>query len=245
MEVSGMKWTGQIVQLLIVAIVVGAIVFFFMRGGGGSKTFVTVEQITKIAELATINYHMSVTHFHKKPPVGLEWLPAKLFVTVTGDIKGSVNMKAAKITLPNEGEEKIVKIVFPKDAVIISNPQIGPKDVTFLTCSNPNPIHPLGDKDYTAAQKEAISAMIKAANDDGIKLKTAREAKEVLVNFLAALGHRAEVSFEDKALNAALGTESQVADNTGANPGPVAVAFPGLEGSVLASVPRQYCAGDA
>jgi len=69
---AGMKWTGQIVQLLIVAIVVGAIVFFFMRGGGGSKTFVTVEQITKIAELATINYHMSVTHFHKKPPRWVE-----------------------------------------------------------------------------------------------------------------------------------------------------------------------------
>jgi len=36
-----------------------------------------------------------------------------------------------------------------------------------------------------------------------------------------------------------------VADNTGANPGPVAVAFPGLEDSALTSVPRQYCAGDA
>lgn len=88
----------------MVAIVVGGIVFFFTRGGGdGGKSFVTVEQITKIAELATINYRLSVTHFHKKPPVGLEWLPAKLFVTVRGDIKGSVNMKAAKITLPKPG----------------------------------------------------------------------------------------------------------------------------------------------
>ena len=201
-----MKWTGQVLQLLIVAVVVGAIVFFFTRGGSDSKTFVTVEQITKIAELATINYHMSVTHYHKKNPVGLEWLPAKLFITVTGDIKGSVNMKMARITLPKDGEENIVKIVFPKDSIIISKPQIGPEDVTFLTCSDPNPFHPLGDKDYTAAEKDAISAMIKEAIDDGIKPKTAREAKEVLVNFLAALGHKVEVTFEEKALNAALET---------------------------------------
>lgn len=220
-----MKWTGQVVQLLIVAIVVGAAVFFLMRGGGGSKTFVTVEQITKIAELATVNYHMSVTHYHEKPPVGLEWLPAKLFVTVKGDIKGSVNMKMAKITLPKEGEEKIVKIVFPKDSVIISNPQIGPQDVSFLTCSDPNPFHPLKDRDYTAAQKEAISAMIKTANDDGITLKTAREAKEVLANFLAALGYKTDVTFEDKELNAALGTKSQTAGKAGVMPG-TAAALP-------------------
>jgi hypothetical protein len=240
-----MKWTGQIVQLLVVAIVVGAIVFFFTRGGGGSQTFVTVEQITKIAELATINYRMSVTHYHEKPPVGLEWLPAKLFVTVKGDIKGSVNMKAAKITLPKEGEEKIVRIVFPKDSVIISNPQIGPQDVTFLTCSDPNPFHPLKDKDFTAAQKEAIRAMIKSANDDGIKLKTAREAKEVLVNFLAALGHKVEVTFEEKELNAALGTKSQVAGITGVAPGTVAAMIPGIEISDLADAPRQFCANGA
>lgn len=222
-----MKGTGQIVQLLVVAIVVGAVVYFFARGGGeGSKTFVTVEQISKIAELATINYHMSVTHYHEKPPVGLEWLPAKLFVTVKGDIKGSVNMKLAKITMPKKGEEKIVKIFFPKGSVIISNPQIGPKDVSFLTCSNPNPFHPLKDKDYTAAQKEAISAMIKAAEDDGIKLKTAREAKEVLVNFLAALGEKADVTFEEKDLNAALGTNSQMAETKGVVPDTVVAAIP-------------------
>jgi hypothetical protein len=240
-----MKWTGQIVQLLVVAIVVGAIVFFFMRGGGGSQTFVTVEQITKIAELATINYHMSVTHYHEKPPVGLEWLPAKLFVTVKGDIKGSINMKMAKITLPKKGEEKIVKILFPRDSVIISNPQIGPQDVSFLTCSNPNPFHPLKDKDYTAAQKEAISAMIKTANDDGIRLKTAREAREVLVNFLAALGHKVEVSFEEKELNAALGTTSPVADISGAIRGSIATALPGMDGSKLARTTRQFCGNGA
>lgn len=222
-----MKWTGQIALLLVVAIVVGAVVYFFARGGGeGSKTFVTVEQITKIAELATVNYHMSVTRYHEKPPVGLEWLPAKLFVTVKGDIKGSVNMNAAKITLPKEGEEKIVKIFFPKDSVIISNPQIGPQDVTFVTCSNPNPFHPLKDKDYTTAQNEAISDMIKAANDDGIKLKTAREAKEFLANFLAAVGHKVDVSFEEKELNATLGTKSQVAGITGVVPGAVAAMIP-------------------
>ena len=241
-----MKWTGQIVQLLVVAIVVGAVVFFFARGGrDGSKTFVTVEQITKIAELATINYHMSVTHYYEKQPVGLEWLPAKLFVTVTGDIKGSVNMQAAKITVPKEGEEKVVKIFFPKDSVIISNPQIGPKDVTFLTCSNPNPFHPLGDKDYTAAQEKAISDMIKAANDDGITLKTAREAKEVLVNFLAALGYKADVSFEDQALNAALGSKSQVAGKTRVMTGAVAATIPGMDVSALAKVPREFFAGSA
>lgn len=38
-----MKWTGQVVQLLVVAIVVGVAVFLFARAGGGSTSIVTVE----------------------------------------------------------------------------------------------------------------------------------------------------------------------------------------------------------
>jgi hypothetical protein len=87
--------------------------------------------------------------------------------------------------------------------------------------------------------------MIKAANDDGIKLKTAREAKEVLVNFLAALGHKVEVSFEEKALNAALGTESRLAGITDVMPGAIAATFPGIEVSALAGTTRQFCGNDA
>ncbi len=195
----------QIVQMLAVAIVVGAVVFWFATSGGnGSTTIVTVDQIKKIAQLATIDYRLSVTHYHEKPPVGLEWLPAKLFVTVIGNIKGSVDMKVADIKIPKEGDEKIVKIVFPKGSVMISNPEIGAKDVTFLTCSNPNPFHPLKDKDFTAAQTEAITAMIKTAKDDGIALKTAREAKVILEHFLSALGFVPQISFENKELQVAL-----------------------------------------
>lgn len=200
-----MKWIGTVFQMLAVAIVVGAGVYWFTKhGGGGSTTIVTVEQIKKIAQLATIDYRLSVTHYHEKPPVGLEWLPAKLFATVRGDIKGSVDMKKADIKITNEESEKSVKIFFPKGSVVISNPEIGAKDVTFLTCSNPNPFHPLKDKDFTAAQREAIKAMIKTANDDGIRVKTAREATVILGNFLTALGFNSEITFEDKTLNAAV-----------------------------------------
>ncbi len=205
-----MKWIGTIFQMLAVAIVVGAVVFWFARGGGGgSTTIVTVDQIKKIAQLATMDYHLSVTQYHEKPPVGLEWLPAKLFATVRGDIKGSVDMKQADIKITNEEKEKSVKIVFPKGSVIVSNPEIGADDVSFLTCSDPNPFHPLQDKDFTAAQKEAIQAMIKVANDDGIRVKTAREAKTVLGNFLTALGFTADISFEDQTLNAAVMEEHE------------------------------------
>lgn len=204
-----MKGIGQIIQMLAVAIVVGAAVYWFTKdGGGGSTTIVTVDQIKKIAQLATIDYHLSVTHYHEKPPVGLEWLPAKLFATVRGDIKGSVDMKKADINITNEKDKKLVKIVFPKGSVIISNPEIGAKDISFLTCSNPNPFHPLKDKDYTAAQREAIKAMVKTAKDDGIAVKTAREAKTILGNFLAALGFQSEITFEDKKLNAAVMQET-------------------------------------
>ena len=204
-----MKWIGSIFQMLAVAIVVGAVVFWFARGGGGgSTTVVTVDQIKKIAQLATIDYHLAVTRYHEKPPVGLEWLPAKLFVTVSGHIKGSVDMKQADIKITNEKNDKSVKIVFPKGSVIISNPEIGPKDISFLTCSDPNPFHPLKDQDYTEAQKEAISAMTVVANDDGIRVKTASEAKVVLGNFLSALGFTSEITFEDKELNAAVKQES-------------------------------------
>ncbi len=200
-----MKWIGTIIQMLAVAIVVGAVVFWFARGGDGSTTTVNVDQMKKIAQLATVEYHLAVTRYHEKPPVGLEWLPAKLFVTVRGHIKGSVDMKLADIQI--QKNEKIVKIFFPKASVIVSNPEIGAKDVNFMTCADPNLLHPLKDQDFTAAQKEAIDSMVQAANDDGIRVKTASEAKVVLGNFLSALGFTAEITFEDKTLDAAVPQE--------------------------------------
>lgn len=231
-----MKGIGQITQMLAVAIVVGAAVYWFTKDGGGSTSIVTVEQIKKIAQLATINYHLSVTHYHEKPPKGLEWLPAKLFATVRGDIKGSVDMKKADIDITNEKEKKFVKIFFPKGSVIISNPEIGAKDVSFLTCSNPNPFHPLKDKDFTAAQREAIKAMIKTAKNDGIAVKTAREAKSVLGNFLAALGFQSEIAFQDKKLNAAVMREN--AKLASFEAGPRAVGEPYIQVAVTRGLAR-------
>ncbi len=205
-----MKTIGTIVLMVAVAIVAGAMVYWFAPGrGGGGTTIVTVDEIKKIAELAAVKYHLSVTKYHPKPPVGLEWLPAKLFVTVKGNIKGSVDLKAAKIEIPKAQNDKVVRITFPKGAVVISSPEIGAQDVTFLECANPNPFHPLNDQDYTAAEKEAIDMMMKVATDSGIESETVDEAKLILGTFLAGLGFEAEITFEDTEMNAALPSDER------------------------------------
>jgi len=196
-----------ILTLVIVAsLIMGGIFFYlkFIKSPGGETTSIaTVEAIQKIAQLATVEYHISEFVHQKKRKEWYEWLEASFFVFVKGKVRGSVDLKQTSIDIDHEN--KIVTIKFKKGAIKVHDPEIPPKDgITLITCSDPNIFHKINDKDWENAQKAAIANLKKIAEDDQIKKKTAAEAKLVLRNFLQALDYDSHIEFEDKSLEAAV-----------------------------------------
>ena len=60
-------------------------------------------------------------------------LSAKFFVFVKGKIKGSIDLNQAVIDVSPAPKNKLVKITFKKDAVLISDQEIGKDDIQIMT----------------------------------------------------------------------------------------------------------------
>jgi hypothetical protein len=182
----------------VVAIVAGGAVFL-LKGGGGGKTDVrvTVDSIKNIAELATVEYHISSYLFRAKKKAWYEWKNAKYLVFVRGTVKGSVDLDQAAIDVSPDPKNRMVKITFKKGAVRVSDPEIGKGDVTFQSVSNPNVFHRITEKDYEGAQNDLIGIIKEQAIKDGIRNKTAAQARLVLTTFLQSLGYNAKIEFEE------------------------------------------------
>jgi hypothetical protein len=158
-----------------------------------TKSHVTINSIKKIAELAAIEYNMSVIREVTKKKKFLQLKKAKFLVLLTGKIKGSVDLNKSKIDI--DKENKIVNINFNKGAVGISNPEIGPDDIRIITVSNPKLINKVNDEDRNKAQKDAITILREEAIDKGIVKQTKNEAKIVISGFLSALGYKSTIKF--------------------------------------------------
>lgn len=181
------------VFIAAVLIGIGAMYAYSNMADMGSQTRVTVNSIKKIAELATIEYTMSVIREQTKKKKFMEWKDAKFLVLVTGKIKGSVDLNMADVKI--DKENKKVKISFRKGAVKISNPEIGPKDIKIITVDDPNIFHKLNDKDRNKGQAAAIALLRQTALNKGIVNQTKNQAKAVIENFLAALGYQGVITF--------------------------------------------------
>jgi len=168
--------------------------------GGKTDVILAIDDIKEIAQLATVEYHISTFLDRKKKRQWYEWLDARYIVFLKGVVKGSVDLNLADVQLPAAGT-KTVSIKFKKGAVIVSNPEIGRDDIRFITVSDPNVINRISDEDRNRAQGDAIAALKKAATDAGIVEKTAREAKILLTKFLGGLGYTAKIEFEGIQLN--------------------------------------------
>ena len=193
-----------IVVIIAVLVIGGAIIWTkFIRHEGKITSIVSVESIKKIAQLATVEYNISQFHHETKKREWYEWLDASFFVIVKAKVTGSVDLK--KTTIDIDHENKIVKIKFLMDAIMIHDPEIGEDGITLIKCSDPNIFHPINEADWQKAQNAAIANIKKTVLEDGIKTKTAVEAKIVLTNFLTALGYDAQIEFEDKSIQAAVG----------------------------------------
>jgi len=191
------KYIVSIVIAAVLGAVVAVGVLYGLSRDKGGKTDVilAIDDIKEIAQLATVEYHISTFLDRKKRRQWYEWLDARFIVFLKGVIKGSVDLNLAEVQLPAAGT-KTVSIRFRKGAVIVSNPEIGRDDIRFITVSDPNVLNRISDKDRNKAQGDAIAALRKAATDAGIVEKTAREAKILLTRFLGGLGYTAKIEFE-------------------------------------------------
>lgn len=193
-----MSRSGIIILVVAVAIVAGGAVFL-LKGDGGGKTDVrvTVDSIRNIAELATVEYHVSSYLVRTKKKAWYEWAAAQFLVFVKGTVKGSVDLDQAAIEVNPDPKNRMVKITFKKGAVRVSDPQIGKGNVSFQSVKNPNIFHPITEKDYERAQNDLIGIIKEQAIKDGIRSKTAAQAKLVLTTFLQSLGYNARITFEE------------------------------------------------
>jgi hypothetical protein len=189
--------TGIIILVVVVAIVAGGAVYLLKGNGGKTDVRVTVDSIKNIAELATVEYHISSYLFRAKKKAWYEWKHAKYLVFVKGTVKGSVDLDQAAIDVNPDPKKKMVKITFRKGAVRVSNPEIGKGDVTFQSVSDPNVFHPITEKDYERSQNELIGIIREQAIKEGIRNKTAAQARLVLTTFLQSLGYTAQIEFEE------------------------------------------------
>ena len=196
------KYLVSIVIAAVLGAVVAVGVLYGLSRDKGGKTDVilAIDDIKEIAQLATVEYHISTFLDRKKRRQWYEWLDARYIVFLKGVVKGSVDLNLADVQLPAAGT-KTVSIKFKKGAVIVSNPEIGRDDIRFITVSDPNVINRISDADRNRAQGDAIAALKKAATDAGIVEKTAREAKILLTKFLGGLGYTAKIEFEGIQLN--------------------------------------------
>lgn len=181
---------------LIIALLVGVAAMYVYTNFAGehTETKVTVNSIKKIAELATIEYTMSVIKEQTKKKKFLEWKEARFLVLLTGKIKGSVDLNQADVKI--DKENKKVSITFKPGAVKVSNPEIGPDDIKIITVSDPNILHKINDKDRNKGQAQAIALLRKTALDKGIVAQTKNQAKVVIENFLSALGYQSAILFK-------------------------------------------------
>lgn len=192
------KTIGIIALVVVVAIVAGGFVYLLTRDSGKTDVVVNVENIKNIAQLATVEYHISTYLFREKGKKIYEWLSAKFFVFVKGKVKGSVDLDQAVIEVSPDPKNRMVKITFKKGAVLVSDPEIAPEDIKLITCANPNIFHKISDADRNKAVKDVIALLKKTAIDDGIMNKTKAQAKLILTTFLQPLGYAAQIEFEDK-----------------------------------------------
>ena len=196
------KLAGTVVLVVVVAIAAGGLVYWLTRDSGGkTDVMVNVENIKKIAQLATMEYQVAAYAYHEKHKAKYEWLKASVLVYMKGKVRGSVELNQAVIDVSTDPKNRMVKITFKKGAVLVSDPEIA--DIKLIKFADPNVFHRISAADWEAAEREAKAELKKTAIDDGIINKTATEAKEVLTTFLQSLGYACQIEFEDKEIKIA------------------------------------------
>ncbi|MFM7571735.1 MAG: DUF4230 domain-containing protein [Snowella sp.] len=160
---------------------------------------VTVEQINKIAQLATVKYVMQNILEHNKERQWYEWKDGRILVIVQGKITGSIkfnneNWKIEEKVEANNKKTLIINITIDKSSVKISDPEIPQDGIRIITLDDPNIFNKINDRDRDIAINEAISGLKNQALSQGIEKATAEEAKRVLEVFFESLGYQPNIT---------------------------------------------------
>lgn len=178
------------------AILATGLIYGLTRARGDrTDVIVGIDDIKAVAQLVTVEYHISTFLQRKKGRAWYEWVNSEFIVFLKGVVKGSVDLKLADMNVSGT-DGKTVTIKFKKDAVLVSNPEIPPDGIRFTTVKDPNVFHPITDADRNKAQSDAIKALKEEAIKGGIIEKTALEAKVLLTGFLKQFGYTATIEFE-------------------------------------------------
>jgi hypothetical protein len=196
-------WKMLGVAALIVGIVAGAVYLLTQYSAGKAEVTVTIEEIKQVAQLATVEYTISDAYKWEKPKKWYETKNLELMVLARGKVKGSVDLEKMQLEVSDETDEKRVTLIFGPGAILISDPEIcsagcirtyDMKDVNLFT--------DLTDEDRNKQLNAAVGCLKQAALEDGIREKTAAEAKVVLTRFLEHLGYVADIRFAPEDLAA-------------------------------------------
>lgn len=203
-----MNRTTAVLLVLLTAIVAGGVVYL-IKPSTVVKSSVTVEQMKKIAQLATTEYtlgtfaeqaYYSNTLFKKKE------LSDYAIARVTGKVKGSVDLEKATIEVQESKENPQVSIHFKRGSVLISGVEIDQNDKDaqrVLSCREKlrvkGLLNPISPSQRDALLQTALQEIAKTAIKVGIVEKTMEHAKTVLGDFVGALGYRANITFDEKA----------------------------------------------
>jgi hypothetical protein len=190
--------------VLVTALIVGGTVYW-LKPSTKVDVSVTIEQMRKIARLATTEWTMSSfaeKDFYHKTGILPPWKTIQTDYVIArcrGKVTGAVDMEKAQIEVQ---ERRHVSIHFPRGSVVVSDPQID----TLETISARGKIHGewLVYEGATEAQKkeverEALEKIKQTAIEEGIAQTTIDNAKTVLGEFVRSLGYEATITFDEPA----------------------------------------------
>lgn len=195
---------NRLIVNIVALVALIAILFFggvlaylkiFKKQDAGASSVVTVESIKKIAQLSTIEYTIQTIESVKKEKQWFVLFDTKFSVVLKGKVKGSIDLKKMKTEV--DQKNKTVNIIFAKGSIVVSNPEIGKDDIHLRKCIEPWVFNKIDEKDWEEAHKAAIAKIREIALEDGIELKTAKEAQTILTGFIQSFGFKVSINFED------------------------------------------------
>jgi hypothetical protein len=211
----------MMVFVFVVAAIVGGGVAYRLKPSAEVHVSVTIEEIRKIAQLATVEYTVTgyARQLFESRFIGPKPVPTDyVFSYVTAKITGSVDLDKATIDVQKGGDTPHVSIHFKRGSIKVEEivPARTPDiDNPGQFIRNPDTVSarseikgvflfsPAGQKELDMVEALAFKHMKKAALASDIVEKTKENAKIILSGFVGSLGYGATITFDENAYDPA------------------------------------------
>lgn len=196
---------GNISTIILIALIAAGTIFVIKqiisgKDDGKVEVTVTVEEIKEIAQLATVEYTISEVGQITLPKEWYEWDNAQFLVILAGKVSGNIDLDKMDVDIVRNGDRTIANLIFKEGAILIKDPQVAPGNLRVITIKDPNILNPINDAHRNQAFNCVLSHMLLAAEQQGIREKTADEAQLVLKRFLRSIGVEANITFANSDL---------------------------------------------